>query len=193
MMISISPSAMRTSTCQFIPKVTSIATAPTSSRWCIAAQVLNNTRTLSTTSRLLYATTTNPNPPLGKKNATNDVPSKIALIGARGYTGSAVVELLNNHANMDLRYVSSRELAGTELQGYGKRKIIYDNLSPEDLADLSSEIDCVILALPNGVCKPFVEALDQAQKGKDRQTVIVDLSADYRFNDSWVSFMMSLR
>ena len=34
-----------------------------------------------------YATTTNPNPPFGAKNASNTQPAKVAVIGARGYTG----------------------------------------------------------------------------------------------------------
>ncbi|KAL6352770.1 hypothetical protein LRP88_13243 [Fusarium phalaenopsidis] len=126
-----------------------------------------------------YATTTNPNPPLGKKNASNGVPSRIGLIGARGYTGQALIELLNNHPYMDLRHVSSRELNGKELEGYTKRKIIYENLSPEDVARLDKDVDCWIMALPNSVCKPYVEAL------ADSKSVIVDLSADYRFDDTW--------
>lgn len=86
----------------------------------------------------------NPNPALGKKNASNTSPSRIGLIGGRGYTGQALINLLNDHANMDLRYVSSRELMGTELKGYSKRKIIYDSLSPEDVArlDKAGEVDC---------------------------------------------------
>lgn len=163
------------------------AAAPSVSpmRRCLPGRVLNNARTLSTTPRLGYVATTNPNLPLGKKNASNEAPSSIALIGARGYTGSQLVELLNAHPYMDLRYVSSRELAGTEVEGYTKRKVIYDNLSPEELAEKADNIDCIVLALPNGVCKPFVDALDAAQKGKDKKTVVVDLSADHRFDDSW--------
>ncbi|KAF4124463.1 N-acetyl-gamma-glutamyl-phosphate reductase / acetylglutamate kinase [Geosmithia morbida] len=138
-----------------------------------------------------YATaTTNPNPPLGKKNASNDVPARVGLIGARGYTGQALIDLINDHPFMDLRHVSSRELAGQELKGYTKRKVIYENLSAEDVAGLekSGQIDCWVMALPNGVCKPFIDAIDGAQKangsaGRDSRSVIVDLSADYRFDD----------
>lgn len=36
-----------------------------------------------------YATTTNPNPPFGAKNASNSKPATVAVIGARGYTGKA--------------------------------------------------------------------------------------------------------
>ncbi|KAF5237783.1 hypothetical protein FAUST_5881 [Fusarium austroamericanum] len=130
-----------------------------------------------------YVAETNPNPPLGKKNASNEGPSRIGLIGARGYTGSALVELLNEHPNMELTHVSSRELAGQELQGYTKRKVIYETLSPEDIAQLDSQgkVDCWIMALPNGVCKPYVDALD----GINSQSVVVDLSADYRWDEKW--------
>jgi N-acetyl-gamma-glutamyl-phosphate reductase/acetylglutamate kinase len=38
---------------------------------------------------------TNPNPPLGEKNISNTQPAKVALIGARGYTGQALI----NHGN----------------------------------------------------------------------------------------------
>jgi N-acetyl-gamma-glutamyl-phosphate reductase/acetylglutamate kinase len=40
------------------------------------------------------------------------------------------------------------------------------------------------MALPNGTCKPFVDAVDRGAKErtKDKEaSVIVDLSADYRF------------
>ncbi|KAJ6786263.1 hypothetical protein PWT90_00803 [Aphanocladium album] len=140
-------------------------------------------------SRGFATSTTNPNPPLGKKNATNTVPARVALIGARGYTGQALIDLLNAHPNMDLRHVSSRELNGQELQGYDKRKIIYENLSAEDCGRLEKEgkIDCWVMALPNGVCKPFVDAIDAASSGKSAhdKSVIVDLSADYRFDSQW--------
>lgn len=130
-----------------------------------------------------YATT-NPNPPLGEKNNSNPKPSKVALIGARGYTGQALISLINAHPHLDLRHVSSRELAGKKLQGYDKREIIYENLSPEDVKRMSSngDVDCWVMALPNGVCKPFVDAVDQGARDGN---VIVDLSADYRFDDKW--------
>lgn len=130
-----------------------------------------------------YATTTNPNPPLGTKNNSNPQPSRVGLIGARGYTGKALIDLLNRHPNMDLRNVSSRELAGQKLSGYKKRDITYENLSAEDVRRMeeNGDIDCWVMALPNGVCKPFVDAIDSVS----RNTVIVDLSADYRFDPKW--------
>jgi N-acetyl-gamma-glutamyl-phosphate reductase/acetylglutamate kinase len=132
-----------------------------------------------------YATTTNPNPPFGAKNSSNTSKAKVALIGARGYTGQALINLLNNHPNMDLRHVSSRELAGQKLKGYDKRDITYENLSPEDVRKMEAngEIDCWVMALPNGVCKPFVDAVNEGHGPQN--SVIVDLSADYRFDNKW--------
>jgi len=135
------------------------------------------------TSSRTYVTITNPNPPFGAKNSSNTQPAKVALIGARGYTGQALIALINSHPYMDLQHVSSRELAGQKLKGYDKREITYKNLSAEDVRRMEErgEIDCWVMALPNGVCKPFVDAVDQGKK----QSVIVDLSADYRFDDNW--------
>ncbi len=144
-------------------------------------QVVLSSRAVQTSRS--YATTTNPNPPLGNKNNSNPQPSRVGLIGARGYTGKALIELLNRHPNVDLRHVSSRELAGQKLKGYEKRDITYENLTSEDVRrkEENGEIDCWVMALPNGVCKPFVDAIDSVGK----KSVIVDLSADYRFDPNW--------
>jgi N-acetyl-gamma-glutamyl-phosphate reductase/acetylglutamate kinase len=134
-----------------------------------------------------YATTTNPNPPYGKKNASKTQPARVALIGARGYTGQALIALLNSHPNMELKHVSSRELAGQKLKGYEKEEVTYENLSPEDVRDMEKrgDIDCWVMALPNGVCRPFVEAVWEGRKASDHKSVIIDLSADYRFDGGW--------
>ncbi|KAK4149293.1 Aspartate/glutamate/uridylate kinase [Chaetomidium leptoderma] len=139
------------------------------------------------TSGRTFVTQTNPNPPYGKKNASKDRPARIALIGARGFTGQELIRLLDSHPNMDLRHVSSRELAGTTLEGYNKRDVVYENLSPEDVREMEQrgDIDCWVMALPNGVCKPFVDAVYEGRQDSGHKSVIVDLSADYRFDNTW--------
>lgn len=132
----------------------------------------------------MYSTTTNPNPPLDSEKSSNIKPAKIALIGARGYTGQALISLFNAHPHIDLCHVSSRELAGQRLKGYDKREITYENLAEDDVRRMEErgEIDCWVMALPNGFCKPYVDAIEEAGTG---QSVIVDLSADYRFDSKW--------
>ena len=146
---------------------------------------LSSQSSLSFTQRRGYASTSNPNPPLGKNNQSNNNPSRVALIGARGYTGKALIDLLNSHPYMDLRHVSSRELAGQKLQGYDRREIIYENLSPDDVRSMAEKgsVDVWVMALPNGVCKPFVDAINETRKGAAQ--LIIDLSADYRFDEEW--------
>ncbi|MGO8609392.1 hypothetical protein ACC848_41245, partial [Rhizobium johnstonii] len=55
----------------------------------------------------------------------------------------------------------------------------FENLDADAVA--AKGMDAVILALPNGLSTPFVTALDSARP----ETVIVDLSADHRFEPSW--------
>jgi N-acetyl-gamma-glutamylphosphate reductase len=182
-MFSTTSRAVHLASRRIAPQAASIAVVPipkTSSSFGRSTNIAQ-ARCLSSTERISYAINTNPNPPLGKKNASNEAPSRIGLIGARGHTGQALIDLVNEHPNMDIRYVSSRELDGQELRGYTKRKIIYENLSPEEVAQLERDgkVDCWVMALPNGVCQPFIEALGQTS------SLIIDLSADHRFDDTW--------
>ena len=106
---------------------------------------------------------------------------KVALIGARGYTGKNLIDLVNNHPYLEIAHVSSRELAGTPLKGYTKSDITYENLSLEDISKLESEnkVDIWVMALPNKVCIPFVEAIEKVNNCTNSK--IIDLSADFRF------------
>ncbi len=186
-MLSATSGTLRLGAGRIVPRAASVAARAvraSPSRAPLGRQV-NSARCLSTSRSLGYVATTNPNPPLGKTNASNDAPSRIGLIGARGYTGQALIDLLDKHPFMDLQHVSSRELAGQQVDGYTKRKVTYESLSPEDVAQLDKNIDCWVMALPNGVCKPYINALNEVQKDSDHKSVIVDLSADHRFDDSW--------
>ena len=50
------------------------------------------------------------------------------------------------------------------------------------------EVDAWVMALPNGACKPFVDAIDRGanERTASDKSVIVDLSADFRFEKEWV-------
>jgi len=119
-----------------------------------------------------YATAVHP------ATTTSNDKKRVALIGARGYTGQALVSLLDTHPYLELSHVSSRQLAGQQLDGYFRSNIAYSNLSHLDVERMEKgrEVDAWIMALPNGACKPFVDAIDRAN-GKG---VVVDLSAEHR-------------
>ena len=44
-----------------------------------------------------------------------------------------------------------------------------------------SDIDIWVMALPNGVAKPWIDAIEEGNS----KSLIVDLSADYRFHPDW--------
>jgi len=81
--------------------------------------------------------------------------------------------------------VSSRELNGKPLDGFPG--LTYSNLSPEQCAAMpSSEVSAWVLALPNDKAAPYVAAIDAGPAAKAGETpVLLDLSADYRFNTQW--------
>ncbi|KZO94557.1 acetylglutamate kinase ARG6 [Calocera viscosa TUFC12733] len=126
--------------------------------------------------------------PTGSRRAySTNSPKRLGLIGARGFTGTALTSLLSQHPLLELAHVSSRELAGQPLASYTKRPVAYENLGPERVGEMekSGEVDAWVLALPNGAGAPFVDAIDRA----GGRGVVVDLSADRRFEEpesEWV-------
>lgn len=106
----------------------------------------------------------------------------MGIVGARGYTGAELIRLLAAHPHIELAFVSSRELAGQRVAEHNDAyvgELRYENLDADAVA--AKGADAVILALPNGKAEPYVAALDMAKP----DTVIVDLSADYRFDNGW--------
>ena len=106
--------------------------------------------------------------------------ARIGLIGARGHTGRELLRLIGGRDDMVLAYASSREFAGKPVADMAPEiggDLAFEALSPEDVA--ARPVDAVILALPNGASAPFVAVVPA-------ETVIVDLSADYRFDGNWV-------
>ena len=99
---------------------------------------------------------------------------RVGVIGARGHTGGELLSILGRHPGVELAYAGSRELRGEPVPQIDG--LVFDSSSPEEVAGLS--LDAVFLALPNGVSRPFVDALSS-------ETAIVDISADHRFNDDW--------
>ncbi|EQD60838.1 N-acetyl-gamma-glutamyl-phosphate reductase [mine drainage metagenome] len=107
---------------------------------------------------------------------------RIGLIGARGYTGAELIRLLAAHPRLELVFVSSRELGGQRVAEHVPEfagALRYENL--DAAATAARGADAVILALPNGKAAPYVAAID----AQAPRTVIVDLSADHRFDDAW--------
>lgn len=112
----------------------------------------------------------------------NTVKKSVGIVGARGHTGAELIRLIAAHPALDLVYVSSRELEGQRVDAHIAEypgQLRYTAPAREALPQLGADV--VILALPNGKATACVAAFDAA--GAD--PLIVDLSADFRFDPRW--------
>jgi len=106
----------------------------------------------------------------------------LGIIGARGHTGAELIALIARHLHIELTFVSSRELAGQRVSDHhaaATGELRYESLNPDAVA--AKAADVVVLALPNGKAAPYVAALNTTKP----DTIIIDLSADYRFDEHW--------
>ncbi len=107
---------------------------------------------------------------------------RVGLVGARGHTGAELIRLIAAHPRLALDFVVSRELAGQRVSSQVPQfsgALAYERLDAGQVAGRGADV--VILAMPNDASADFVEAIDQVQS----ETLIVDLSADHRFDPAW--------
>src|SRR3974390_768570 len=105
--------------------------------------------------------------------------TKVAIVGASGYSGEELVRLLLSHPHAELAAVTSRQYAGqTVAQVFPKfghhpraRTLRFSEPKPERLA---KQAQVVFLALPHGVAAEFAAPLLQLG------CQVIDLSADFR-------------
>lgn len=109
-------------------------------------------------------------------------PYLIGVIGARGHTGKELMRLIGGHPELMLAYASSRELAGRrvdEITPDLHDDVTFEAMDPQIAAPRRA--DAVILALPDGASAPYVDAFDKTAPHR----ILIDLSADRRFDDGW--------
>lgn len=107
---------------------------------------------------------------------------RIGLVGARGHVGSELIRLIRSHPNLQLAFVSSRERESLPLADFeptAPAGMRYVNYGPSQA--VRESVDVLVLALPNGLASAWAEAFDAAGS----KTLIVDLSADFRFDGRW--------
>jgi len=108
---------------------------------------------------------------------------KVAVIGASGYSGEVLVQLLLNHPHAELVAVTSRQNAGQTLAqvfpkfaSHPKSKSL--RFSEPNAEVLSKQADIVFLALPHGVAAEYAVPLINAG------CIVIDLSADFRLKNA---------
>ena len=108
---------------------------------------------------------------------------RIGLVGARGHTGRELIGILAARGDMRLDFAVSRAMAGrpvAELAPEADPALLFEALSPDEIAARGA--DAIILAMPNGAAADYVAAINAHAP----DSVLVDLSADYRFHAGWV-------
>ena len=104
---------------------------------------------------------------------------RAAIIGATGYTGAELVRLLHGHPSVEVTAYVGHSTAGQRLADVlpGTRGILDAEVETFDAGAIAERADVAFTALPHGASAPSVRALRQ------RGTVVLDLSADFRLRD----------
>ena len=103
----------------------------------------------------------------------------IGLLGGRGYVGQEIIKLLVNHKHLNITSIFSSSKAGQSVPLNVGNELLYQDLSLDKIV-LSDE-DAFILALPNNESQNYVDLIYR----HNPQAIIVDLSADHRFDQAW--------
>ena len=103
----------------------------------------------------------------------------IGLLGGRGYVGQEIIKLLVNHKYLNITSIFSSSKVGQSAPLNVGNELLYQDLSLDQIV-LSDE-DAFILALPNNESQNYVDLIHR----HNPQAIIVDLSADHRFDQAW--------
>ncbi|WP_116108424.1 N-acetyl-gamma-glutamyl-phosphate reductase [Lewinella sp. IMCC34191] len=107
---------------------------------------------------------------------------RIGIIGGGGYTAGELLRILVNHPGVEIAFVESGSQAGKAVT-----EVHDDLIGDTDLRFTGSsgtalgEVDVIFLCMGHGKSRGWVEA----HRPKQSQ-LVVDLSTDYRMDESWV-------
>ncbi len=101
----------------------------------------------------------------------------VAVLGTTGYVGLELIKILLRHQHVNINFLGSDSFEGQNLSDIENNKNYFKLpiLKKNELFDPSLS-DYVFLALPHSVSNKFVKTLYNKVK-------IIDLSADFRFDD----------
>ncbi len=108
----------------------------------------------------------------------------VGVVGARGYVGSELIKLINQHPCLWLSFAAARSQIGMPVPSMEDVGMAYVDAEPSAVA--SHDVDAVVLAVPDGATGGYVDALSDSPGGSFSKKVILDLSSDHRFDDQWV-------
>jgi len=108
--------------------------------------------------------------------------TRIAILGATGYTALELIKLLLRHPGAEIVAVTSRQegqppVAMIHPSLTGRIDLRLEDLSP---AEVAARAECIFSCLPHGASAAVIPQLLDAGRR------VVDFSADYRLNDAQV-------
>lgn len=103
---------------------------------------------------------------------------EVGIIGATGYTGLTLISILKSHPHIKINLVTSNTYKNKRISEVFPllKGIFEETLIPTD-QDHRGRCDVFFLCLPHG------KSMDTADRLYDGKSVIIDLSADFRFED----------
>jgi N-acetyl-gamma-glutamyl-phosphate reductase len=109
--------------------------------------------------------------------------TKVAIVGASGYSGEELVRLLLQHPHAELSAVTSRQYAGQTLAQVFPKFSVYNRSKALRFSEPKSELiakdaQIVFLALPHGVAAEYARPL------LELGCQVIDLSADFRLKSA---------
>ncbi|EKU71692.1 N-acetyl-gamma-glutamyl-phosphate reductase [Selenomonas sp. F0473] len=108
---------------------------------------------------------------------------RVSIIGATGYAGEELIRLLHRHPSAEIVHMTSERHAGERIsEAYPHLMNIYENklASIKHLREIAAAGDVLFIALPHGHAMKIVRA------AAGIPVRIIDLGADYRFDDTAV-------
>lgn len=106
-------------------------------------------------------------------------PIRVVVVGGTGYTGAELVRLALGHPLLELGAIVGNTTAGDPIAAVlpSLRGAVDDVVQPFDPDAIAAGADAAFCALPHAASAEAVSAL------RDRGVPVLDLSADFRFDD----------
>jgi len=102
----------------------------------------------------------------------------IGIIGATGYTGIVLISSLLTHPDLKITLLTSNTYKGKKISDvFPALKGIFENILEPTGEKHAGKCDVYFLCLPHG------SSMETAKKLYDGKAIIIDLSADFRFED----------
>ena len=108
---------------------------------------------------------------------------KVSVLGATGYAGAELLRILYQHPQAEVVHITSESHTGERIDAiYPHLRGLYDMEleSMQDIVRIGEDSDFVFIGLPHG------HAMKAGKELSSLPVRIIDLGADYRFNDTSV-------